>query len=43
MNSDTEFSWLSLEDNVKYLTTLDKFIEPLYMGTPATIIDALPA
>jgi dynein heavy chain len=31
------------KDNVKYLTTLDKFIEPLYVGTPATVIDALPA
>ena len=24
---------------VKYLTTLEKFIEPLYTGTPSTIID----
>jgi len=31
------------KDNVKYLTTLEKFIEPLYNGTPATIIDTLPA
>ncbi|GBG28853.1 Dynein heavy chain 5, axonemal [Hondaea fermentalgiana] len=31
------------KDNVKYLGTLEKFIEPLYSGTPQTIIDALPA
>ena len=31
------------KDNVKYLTTLDKFLEPLYTGTPNTIIDTLPA
>jgi dynein heavy chain len=30
-------------DNVKYLFTLGKFIEPLYSGTPITIVDALPA
>lgn len=31
------------KDNVKYLTTLEKFIEPLYEGTPDTIKDTLPA
>ena len=31
------------KDNVKYLTTLEKFIEPLYDGTPETIKDTLPA
>ena len=31
------------KDNVKYLFTLEKFIEPLYSGTPAFVIDALPA
>ncbi|CAD7960877.1 unnamed protein product [Amoebophrya sp. A25] len=31
------------KDNVKYLTTLEKFIEPLYTGTPSSIIDSLPA
>ena len=31
------------KDNVEYLTTLEKFIEPLYTGTPQTIIDSLPA
>jgi len=31
------------KDNVKYLTTLEKFIEPLYTGTPQEIIDTLPA
>jgi dynein heavy chain len=31
------------KDNVKYLQTLEKFIEPLYDGTPETIKDTLPA
>jgi len=31
------------KDNVKYLTTLEKFIDPLYVGTPQQIIDTLPA
>ena len=31
------------KDNVKYLSTLEKFIEPLYEGTPETIKDTLPA
>eukprot|EP00931_Biecheleriopsis_adriatica_P081370 TRINITY_DN5469_c0_g1_i3.p1 TRINITY_DN5469_c0_g1~~TRINITY_DN5469_c0_g1_i3.p1 ORF type:complete len:4660 (-),score=1275.41 TRINITY_DN5469_c0_g1_i3:88-14067(-) len=31
------------KDNVKYLTTLEKFIEPLYSGAPNQIIDTLPA
>lgn len=31
------------KDNVKYLTTLEKFIQPLYEGTPETIKDTLPA
>jgi dynein heavy chain len=31
------------KDNLKYLTTLAKFIEPLYTSNPTTIIDALPA
>ena len=30
-------------DNVKYLSTLEKFIEPLYTQTPPQIVDALPA
>ena len=31
------------KDNVKYLTTLEKFIEPLYSGSPDDIIETLPA
>jgi dynein heavy chain len=31
------------KDNVKYLYTLERFIEPLYTGTAETIIDTLPA
>lgn len=31
------------KDNVKYLTTLEKFIEPLYKGNSQQIIDTLPA
>lgn len=31
------------KDNVKYLFTLEKFIIPLYNGTPSSIIDTLPA
>ena len=30
------------KDNVKYLSTLEKYIEPLATGTPHTILDALP-
>ncbi|GMH97336.1 hypothetical protein TrST_g8180 [Triparma strigata] len=31
------------KDNVKYLNTLERFIEPLYSGDPDTIIEMLPA
>ena len=31
------------KDNVKYLSTLERFTEPLYSGDPEAIIDALPA
>ena len=31
------------KDNVKYLFTLEKFLEPLYTGDPTTIVDTLPA
>lgn len=31
------------KDNVKYLSTLDKYTDPLYNGTPSQIIDSLPA
>jgi dynein heavy chain len=31
------------KDNLKYLSTLQRFIEPLYSGTAQCIIDTLPA
>lgn len=31
------------KDNVKYLQTLEKFIDPLYNGDPDTIKETLPA
>jgi len=31
------------KDNVKYLNTLERFIEPLYSGDPEIIIEMLPA
>jgi dynein heavy chain len=31
------------KDNVKYLSTLEKFIDPLYNGSPEQIIETLPA
>ena len=31
------------KDNLKYLSTLQRFIEPLYSGSAQTIIDTLPA
>ncbi|CAL1160642.1 unnamed protein product [Cladocopium goreaui] len=42
-NRPRGFVWFAVFDNVKYLTTLEKFIEPLYSGTPAQIIETLPA
>lgn len=30
------------KDNVKYLSTLEKYLEPLYAGSPSHIVDALP-
>ncbi|KAF4132123.1 Dynein heavy chain C-terminal domain [Phytophthora infestans] len=42
---DTNITEASNEakDNVKYLATLERFIEPLYTGTPTSVVDALPA
>ena len=31
------------KDNVKYLATLEKFVDPLYIGDPVSIVDTLPA
>lgn len=31
------------KDNVKYLATLEKFIGPLYSGTPTSMLNVLPA
>eukprot|EP01047_Picozoa_sp_COSAG01_P062772 COSAG01_NODE_8035_length_2947_cov_3.654846_1_plen_857_part_10 len=31
------------KDNVKYLQTLEKYLEPLYSGTTQSIVDGLPA
>ena len=31
------------KDNVKYLNTLERFIEPLYAGDPEVVIEMLPA
>ncbi|TYZ61675.1 hypothetical protein PybrP1_000691 [[Pythium] brassicae (nom. inval.)] len=31
------------KDNVKYLFTLEKFLVPLYSGSPSSIVDTLPA
>ncbi|KAG2510575.1 hypothetical protein BBO99_00008735 [Phytophthora kernoviae] len=42
---DTNITEASNEakDNVKYLATLDRFIDPLYSGSPSSVVDALPA
>eukprot|EP00956_Cyclotella_meneghiniana_P027791 scaffold63275_cov20-Cyclotella_meneghiniana.AAC.1 len=31
------------KDNLKYLSTLQRFVEPLYSGSAQSIIDTLPA
>ena len=35
-------SFNEAKDNVKYLFTLEKFLEPLYKGSPSSVIDTLP-
>ena len=31
------------KDNVKYLVTLEKALEPMYIGAPAQVMESLPA
>eukprot|EP00935_MAST-01C_sp_MAST-1C-sp1_P000949 g949.t1 len=31
------------KDNAKYLSTLERFVEPLYKSSPTTVVDTLPA
>ena len=31
------------KDNVKFLSTLDRYCEPLYKCNPVTMLDAIPA
>ena len=35
--------WRRWQDNVKYLGTMEKFLEPLYRGSPVSLLDSLPA
>lgn len=43
LESDLTEKLNEAKDNVKYLVTLEKFIEPLKTGTPQEIIETLPA
>ena len=40
---ETEVLLVLVQDNVKYLGTLERFFEPLYNGTPSQVAECIPA